>query len=235
MIRYVQLDDVRIEIARKPIRNLHLSVYPPTGRVRIAAPERATDESIRLFAISKIGWIRRQQGKLRTQERELPCEYIGRESHYVWGRRYLLRVIERDSPPRIELTPRRLVLGVRPGATQEHRKQVMETWYRRQLRAALPPIIEKWQETLSVRVNQVFIQRMKTRWGGSNPATGNIRLNTDLAKKPVECLEYILLHEIAHLRVPKHDASFMSLLDRNLPNWRETRDRLNRLPIPSDW
>jgi len=227
----MQLGDVRIELVRKPIRNLHLSVYPPSGRVRIAAPERATDESIRLFAIDKLGWIKRQQGKLRVQERESPREYIERESHYVWGRRYLLRVIERDAPPRIELTPRRLVLGVRPGASREHRKRVMEAWYRRQLRAALPPIVEKWQKALRVRVHRVFIQRMKTRWGGSNPGTGSIRLNTDLAKKPIECLEYILLHEIAHLRVPRHDAAFVALLDRNLPNWREFRDRLNRLPI----
>jgi predicted metal-dependent hydrolase len=234
MARYVQLGDVLIEIARKPIRNLHLSVYPPTGRVRIAAPERATDESIRLFAIAKLGWIKRQQGKLRVQERESPREYVERESHYVWGRRYLLHVIERDAPPRVDRAPRRLVLAVRPGASREHRKQVMESWYRRQLRVAVPPLVEKWQKALRVQPNRVFIQRMKTRWGGSNPATGNIRLNTDLAKKPIECLEYILLHEIAHLRVPRHDAAFVALLDRNLPNWRETRDRLNRLPIPSD-
>ncbi|HXE66831.1 MAG TPA: SprT family zinc-dependent metalloprotease [Rhodanobacteraceae bacterium] len=230
----MQLGDVRIELVRKPIRNLHLSVYPPIGRVRIAAPERATDESIRLFAISKIGWIKRQQGKLRTQERESPRQYIERESHYVWGRRYLLRVIERDAPPRIELTPRRLVLGIRPGTSREHRRQVMEAWYRRQLRVAVPPLVEKWQKTLRVQTNRVFIQRMKTRWGGSNPETKNIRLNTDLAKKPVECLEYIVLHEITHLRVPRHDAAFVALLDRSLPNWRESRDRLNRLPISSD-
>jgi len=231
MTRYMQLGDVRIELVRKPIRNLHLSVYPPIGRVRIAAPERATDESIRLFAITKLGWIKRQQGKLRMQERESPHEYIERESHYVWGRRYLLRVIERDSPPLIELTPRRLVLGVRPGASREHRRQVMEAWYRRQMRSALPPLIEKWQKVLRVRPNHVFIQRMKTRWGGSNPDTKNIRLNTELARKPAECLEYILVHELTHLRVPRHDAVFVALLDRNLPNWRETRDRLNRLPI----
>lgn len=229
----LQLGDVRIEVVHKPIRNLHLSVYPPTGRVRITAPERATDASIRLFAITKLGWIKRQQGKLRTQEREPPREYIERESHYVWGRRYLLHVIERDAPPAIELTPRRLVVGIRPGASRESRRQVVEAWYRRQLRAAVPPLVEKWQKALRVRPNRVFIQRMKTRWGGSNPDTKNIRLNTDLAKKPVECLEYILLHEIAHLRVPRHDAAFVALLDQNLPNWRESRDKLNRLPIPS--
>lgn len=231
MVKRMQLGDVSIELVRKPIRNLHLSVYPPAGRVRIAAPERATDESIRLFAIAKLGWIKRQQSKLRTQERESPREYIERESHYVWGRRYLLRVIERDAPPTIELTPRRLVLGIRPGASHEHRRQLMEAWYRRQLRVAVPPLVEKWQKPLQVRPNRVFIQRMKTRWGGSNPDTKNIRLNTDLARKPVECLEYILLHEIAHLRIPRHDAAFVALLDRNLPNWRESRDKLNRLPI----
>lgn len=163
MAEHMQLGDVRIELVRKAIRNLHLSVYPPSGRVRIAAPERATDESIRLFAIAKLGWIKRQQGKLRTQERESRREYVERESHYVWGRRYLLHVVERDSPPAIELTPRRLVLGVRPGTSREQRKQLVEAWYRRQLRMAAPPLIEKWQKALRVRPHQVFIQRMKTR------------------------------------------------------------------------
>lgn len=231
MTALLQLGDVRIEMVRKPIRNLHLSVYPPDGRVRISAPERATVEAVRLFAIKRLGWIRRQQKKLRTQERESPREYLPRESHYVWGRRHLLIVIERDSAPAIELTPRRLRLHIRPGTEPQRRGELLESWYREQLRLALPPLLGAWEKRLGVHPNHIYVQRMKTRWGGCNHASRNLRLNTELAKKPIECLEYILVHELAHLREPTHNAHFMALLDQWMPQWRERRNLLNRLPV----
>lgn len=234
MAKYIQLGDVRIEVARKPIRNLHLSVYPPTGRVRIAAPKRTTDESIRLFAISKIGWIKRQQGKLRVQERESPREYIERESHYVWGRRYLLHVIERQAAPSVGLSHRQLQLQVRPGTDAAGRRAVLDAWYRTGIRAALPALLDKWEPLVERRPAKVYVQRMKTKWGGCNPASRNIRVNTELARKPPELLEYIVLHELVHLREPTHNERFTATMDRLMPRWRDRRDRLNKLPLMAE-
>jgi predicted metal-dependent hydrolase len=227
----VQLRGLRIEVVRKDIKNVHLSVLPPAGRVRIAAPRHLSDDAIRAFAIGKLGWIRRQQTKLQVQERETPREYLDRETHYVWGRRCLLGVVERDTPPSVEWRQHRLLLSVRPGATPERRAAIVEAWYRAELRAAAVPLVAKWQRRIGVRTAGLFVQRMKTRWGGCNPVAGTIRLNTDLAKKPRECLEYILVHELAHLLEPTHNARFVALMDRHLPMWRSVRQTLNRLPV----
>jgi len=166
-----------------------------------------------------------------TQEREPPREYLDRESHYVWGKRYLLKIVERDAAPRVDLNHNRLVLQVRPGAPEEKRQAILEDWYRTQLKHAVPPVIATWARLMRVTPNRFFVQKMKTKWGSCNPRSGGIRLNTDLAKKPRECLEYIVVHELVDLLEPTHNARFIALMDQFLPEWRSRRAALNRLPV----
>jgi hypothetical protein len=227
----VLLGGIRVDILRKDIKNVHLSVHPPAGRVRIAAPRHLSDDAIRAFAIRKLGWIRRQQATLQEQERESPREFLDRESHFVWGRRLLLRVVEVDATPRVELSPRRLILHVRPRTPTWKRVQLLEEWYRLQIRAVLPPLVSRWANVMGVTVRCVFIQRMKTKWGSCNPRAGTIRLNTELARKPPECLEYLVVHEMAHLLERTHNPRFVALMDRFLPAWQSVRQTLNRLPV----
>jgi predicted metal-dependent hydrolase len=227
----IQLGDIAVDVVRKDIKNVHLSVHPPTGRVHIAAPERVSLDTVRVFAIAKLPWIRKQQRKLQEQEREPPREYIDSESHYLWGRRYLLRVIEADRPRSVELRHGRMMLLVRPGTETTKRQTILDEWYREQLRSSLPPVIEKWERLIGVKVQRVFVQRMKTKWGSCNHRARSIRLNTDLARKPMECLEYIVAHEMAHLVEPTHNERFVALMDQLMPKWRSHRDVLNRLPV----
>lgn len=227
----IHLGGIPVNVVRKDIKNVHLSVHPPTGRVTVAAPSRMALDTIRVFAISKLGWIKQQQKKLLEQERETPREFLDRESHYVWGRRYLLKVIEDDRPPLIELSPSRMFLRVRPGTDPVKREAILEEWYREQVKQAVPPLIEKWSQLMGVKVQRVFVQRMKTRWGSCNHRAGTIRLNTDLAKKPKQCLEYLVVHEMVHLLEPTHNARFIALMDHYLPKWQHYRDALNRLPV----
>src|SRR5262245_31175311 len=180
----IQLGDIKVDVVRKEIKNVHLSVHPPTGRVRIAAPDRMTIDTVRVFAIAKLPWIRKQQHKLREQERETPREYIDRESHYVWGKRYLLKLVEADHPASIELNHGRMILCVRRGINRAKRQTIVEEWYREQVRQAAPPLIKKWERSIGVTVRRFFVQRMKTKWGSCNDRMGSIRLNTDLARKP---------------------------------------------------
>lgn len=231
MVTRLDLGGLRVDVVRKDIKNIHLSVYPPTGTVRIAAPEWVAMEAIRLFAINKLAWIRRQQLKLRAQPRETPREYIERESHYLWGRRYLLHVVEKDAPPLIEPKHRRLHFQVRPGTDAAQREALLEAWYRAGVRQAAEVLIAQWEPLVGVRVERLFVQRMKTRWGGCNPQLRNIRLNTELAKKPPECLEYIVVHELVHLREPTHSDRFVALINQLMPHWRDHREMMNRLPV----
>lgn len=227
----MMLGDISIDVIRKEIKNIHLSVHPPSGRVRLAAPRRMSIETLRVFAIAKLPWIRRQRKKLNEQERETPREYINRESHYVWGKRYLLQIVERDQAPSIELGHGKIILQVRPGTDAAKRREIVEEWLRDLLRGAVPPLIEKWEAVLGVRVKKFHVQRMKTKWGSCNPRLGSIRLNTDLAQKPRECLDYIMAHEMIHLIEPTHSARFVVLIDRVMPRWQSRRDALNRLPV----
>jgi predicted metal-dependent hydrolase len=227
----IQLGDIPVDVIRKDIKNVHLSVHPPTGRVRIAAPERMSLDTVRVFAIAKLPWIKKQQRKLREQERETARDYIDRESHYVWGKRYLLKVVEADRPATVELSHGRMILRVRRGMAKAKRQAIVEEWHRELVRKAVPPLIEKWQRLMGIRVKRFFVQRMKTKWGSCNDRGGSIRLNTDLARKPVECLEYIVLHEMVHLLESTHNARFMTLMDQFMPKWQSYRDVLNRLPV----
>ncbi len=227
----IQLGDMAVDVVRKEIKNVHLSVHPPSGRVTISAPARLSLDTIRVFAIAKLRWIRQQQRKLQEQERETPREYLDRESHYVWGRRYLLTVIEADQPAAVELGHSRLVLRVRPGTDHARRQAIVEDWYRAQLKQAVPPLLMKWERLMVVKIARFYVQRMKTKWGSCNPRAHTVRLNTDLAKKPRECLEYVLVHEMAHVLEPTHNARFMTLLEQFMPKWQFYRQMLNRLPV----
>lgn len=231
METHIELGDIQVHVVLKDIQNIHLSVYPPDGAVRISAPAWMNLDAIRVFAISKLGWIKRQQQKLQAQERETPREYLDRESHYVWGERYLLQVVEANAAPVVELQKSQLVLHIRPGSATAKKHAILEAWYREQLKRAALPLIAQWEPQLGVNVAQFFVQRMKTRWGSCNPGAGNIRLNTELAKKPPACLEYVIVHELLHLLEPTHNARFVALLDRFMPNWQFHRDQLNRFPV----
>jgi predicted metal-dependent hydrolase len=231
MVTQLKLGDLAVDVVLKDIKNVHLSVHPPTGRVRIAAPPRMSLDNLRLFAISKLGWIKKQQKKLREQERETPREYLDRESHYVWGKRYLLKVVEEDAVPRVELKHSTMILRVRPGTTDETKQATVARWYREQIKAAVPALLAKWEPMVGVTVERVFVQKMKTKWGSCNPGTRSIRLNTDLAKKPAQCLEYIVVHELVHLLERRHNDRFTALMDAHLSHWRQFRKLLNTAPL----
>jgi hypothetical protein len=223
--------DVTVAVVKKGIKNVHLTVHPPEGRVRLTAPKRMPLDVLRLYAISKLPWIRRQQQAIRSQERETTREYLDRESHYVWGRRYLLRIMVRGAPPTVELGKRELFLHVRPGADEYRCHELLSSWYRQQVRSAVAPLVTKWNSALGVKVKGVFVRQMKTKWGSCNPASATIRLNTELAKKPRECLEYVTVHEMVHLLAPTHNPRFVALMDQSLPGWTHRREMLNRLPV----
>lgn len=227
----IELGGIVLDVIKKDIKNIHLSVYPPTGRVRISAPLRMKTDTIRVYAISRLQWIKHQQQKLRAQERETPREYLDRESHYVWGKRYLLKVVERDAPPRVELKHSKLIMRVRPGAGEETKRTLLDEWYRKQLKVVVPALIAKWAPRMGVKVARFFVQRMKTKWGSCNADAGSIRLNTELAKKPRECLEYIVVHELAHLLESTHNQRFVALMDLFMPKWRFYKYELNQLPV----
>jgi hypothetical protein len=227
----LQAGEIRIEVVRKDIKNVHLSVHPPAGRVRISAPRHLSDDVLRAFAIGKLGWIRKQRAKIRDQSRETPRDYVDRETHYVWGERCLLRVVERAAPPTAEWCPGRLILSVRAGTGADRRAAIVDAWYRAELRAAVAPLAATWEPRLGVALKGLYVRRMCTRWGSCNPRARTIRLNTELAKKPRACLEYVLVHELVHLLEPSHNARFVALMDQHLPGWRERRALLNRLPL----
>lgn len=234
MAETLRLGDVTIAVARKDVKHVHLSVHPPNGRVTLVAPLDTRLEVARAYATSKLGWIRKQQDRLREQARETPRRYVERESHYLWGRRYLMTVIERDCKPDVLLDHRRIVLSVRPGSSQVKRAGVLQEWQRALLHREVPPIISCWEPRLGVEVRGYFLQRMKTKWGSCNSASGTIRLNTELVKKPKDLLEYVIVHEMAHLIEPTHSSRFVAILDEHYPTWRDARAELNDLPLTAE-
>lgn len=227
----IKLGDIIIEVEQKDIKNIHLSVYPPSGAVRIAAPLKLDMDTIRVYALSKLNWIRKQQEKFRGQVREAPREYLNRESHFFRGKRYLLKVVEKDAPPKIELKHKTMILRVRPDTSMEKRQIIIDEWYRAQLKALIPPLIEKWEKVIKVKVNDFGIRRMKTKWGTCNTEVGRIWINLELAKKPPQCLEYIVVHEMVHLLERKHNDAFVAYMDKFLLKWKYYKDELNQLPV----
>jgi predicted metal-dependent hydrolase len=230
----IQIGELSIRVSRKDIKHVHLSVHPPDGRVTLSTPSATRLEVARAYAISKLGWIRAQQQKFRSQARETPRQFVTRESHYLWGRRYLLIVVHANDKPHVRLDHRRITLTVRPSSSAEKRGEVMHEWHKMLLHEVVPVLIKKWEAKLGVRVQRYFLQRMKTRWGGCNQRAGHIRLNTELVKKPKDLLEYIIVHEMAHLLEPTHSERFTALLDRHYPTWREARAELNELPLSAE-
>lgn len=225
-------EQLSIDVVRKDIKNMHLAVYPPTGRVRIAAPLRIDDEAVRLFAISKIGWIRKQQRSFKAQDRQPPRQYKERESHYYQGKRYLLKVIEHEAPPLVVLKAKTFIeLHVRPNNTTEQLHIILNEWYRLELKKQIQPLIDKWQEKIGVCVTDWQVKQMKTKWGTCNIEKKRIWINLELAKKPIQCLEYIVVHELIHLLERHHNDRFLSLMEKYMPQWKFYKEELNRLPV----
>ncbi len=228
----ITVNGLVVDVVRKDIKNLHLAVYPPNGRVRVSVPLRVDDEAVRLAVISRMAWIKRHQAKFEGQERQSAREYVSGESHYFQGRRYLLNVVYHDAPPKVILRNKTtLDLFVRTGSDAAKRKRVLVAWYRQQLTEMIPPLITKWEAIMGVKVAEWGVKRMKTRWGSCNIKAHRIWVNLALIKKPVHCLEYIIVHEMAHLLERLHNDRFTEHMDRFMPQWRFFREELNKAPL----
>ncbi|MCA9316850.1 MAG: M48 family metallopeptidase [Planctomycetes bacterium] len=234
MTETIQLGDIAIAVRRKDVKHVHLSVHPPRGRVTLVAPRGTRPEVARAYAASKLGWIRDQQAKLRGQARETPRQFVERESHYLWGRRYLLSVREEEAKPSVHVSHRSITLTVRPGSGSAKRALVIHEWHKSLLHEAVPALVRKWEPRLGVEVTGYFLQRMKTKWGSCNRRRRTIRLNTELVKKPSDLLEYVVVHELVHLIEPTHSRRFHSLLNEHYPRWPVARAELNELPLAAD-
>ena len=226
MANKIVVSNIEIEIQKKKIKNMHLSVLPPDGKVRISAPVNTKDEAIKLFAITKIGWIKRQIDKFENQQRQTKREYVSGESHYVWGRRYRME-IGHDYRNNIEIKSNKLILTVRESSTTQQREKVMIEWYREQLKKKLPELVGKWEGIIGVQAESIRIKNMLTRWGTCNIKDKRIWINLQLAKKPIECLEYVVVHELVHLLEKSHNSTFIEYMDKYLPDWRVKKDLLN--------
>jgi predicted metal-dependent hydrolase len=235
MSETIHIGDVSILVSRKAVKNVHLSVHPPSGRVTLVAPDATRLEVARAYAISRLGWIREQQSKFRNQARESPRQFVERESHYLWGRRHLLSVVFRDAKPFVSLDHRRITLTVRPGSNAQKRAEVIHEWHKLLMHQSVPSLIKKWEPKVKVNVERYFLQRMKTKWGSCNHKAGHIRLNTQLVAKPKDLLEYVILHEMVHLIEPTHSERFLSILGRHYPTGREARAELNELPLAAEF
>ncbi|WP_348760505.1 SprT family zinc-dependent metalloprotease [uncultured Salinisphaera sp.] len=228
---------ITVEVRRKPIKNLHVGVYPPDGRVRVAAPSRLDDDAIRLAVVSRLSWIRRQRQSFDQQARESPRQMVTGESHFFQGQRYRLNVVEGKGPPGVHIRGRsEMRLTVAPNTPVARRRDILEGWYRAALKDAIAPMVEMWAPVLNVSVKEARVRKMKTRWGSCSIAAGRIWLNLELIRKPPICLEYIVVHEMVHLLERHHTPRFRALMDQFLPDWRLRRDRLNRAPLAhADW
>jgi predicted metal-dependent hydrolase len=234
MTETIQLGDIAVAVSRKAIKHVHLSVHPPSGRVTLVAPKGTRSEVAHAYAASKLGWIRAQRAKMRGQARETPRHFVERESHYLWGRRYLLSVREEAAKPSVRLSHRNITLTVRPGSSTAKRATVMHEWHKSLLHNAVSELIRTWGPKLGVEVAGYFLQRMKTKWGGCNHRARNIRLNTELVKKPKDLLEYVVVHEMLHLIEPTHSEQFLRLMSKHYPAWREARAELNELALGAE-
>lgn len=233
----IEIGSIEIDVVRKDIKNMHLGVYPPKGRIRLAAPKKTDHEVLRLFAISKLGWIKKHIKNFKGQKRESPRQYVSGESHYYQGKRYLLDVIEHHRFSRMEMSgTKKLRMYVRPGSSLEQRERIMREWYRQRLKEQIPDLIHKWEKVMEVRSKDWGVKLMRTKWGACNVDAKRIWLNLELAKKPPVCFEYIIVHELVHLLERNHTERFVDYMDSFMPKWRMYRDRLNELPVAhGDW
>ncbi|MBN1166454.1 MAG: M48 family metallopeptidase [Methanospirillaceae archaeon] len=228
----IQVAEIAVEVDRKNIKNLHLGVYPPDGRVRVAAPTLVDDEAVRLAVISKLSWIRKQIVKYQSQERQSLREYVHNESHYYQGVRYLLSIVETEGKQEVSIKKsKEIILHIHKGATREGCEKLLNEWYRHQLKELIPPLIKKWESVLGVTVSWWGVRKMKTKWGSCNKEKGRILINLELIKKPSHCLDYIVLHEMLHLIEKRHNDRFRNLLTHHMPLWQMYRDELNECPL----
>lgn len=233
----ISASNIEIEVIRKDIKNMHLAVYPPTGRIRLAAPKKTDSEVIRLFAISKIGWIKKHIKNFNEQPRESQKEYTLGESHYFLGKRYMLQVVEHNGPNKVKLKGMKTIqLLVKPDSTVESKSTLVKEWYRTELKRLLPELIFKWEQIIGVKCNSWGVKQMRTKWGACNVDEKRIWLNLELAKKPINCLEYIIVHELVHLLERNHNEQFVAHMNRFMPKWQQHRTELNQLPVVHwDW
>jgi len=236
-MHHIHVNGLAVEVVRKNIKNAHLAVYPPNGRVRVAVPTLLDDDAVRLLVITRLGWIKRQQAKFASQPRQTEREYVSGESHYFLGYRYLLNVEYQDAPPKVSIRNKTTIdLIVRPNSDPETRERILNAWYRRELKAIVPAIIAKWEAIIGVQITEWGIKQMKTKWGTCNISARRIWLNLELVKKPIHCIEYVIVHELVHLLERHHNDRFTDFMDKFLPNWRFLRDELNAQPLAhEDW
>lgn len=235
-MQQIELGNIKIEVEQKDIKNIHLSVYPPTGTVRISAPERMDLDTIRVFALNKLKWIKKQQNTFENQERETPREYLTKESHYFLGKRYLLKIRVHNNPPKVVLKHNTIELFIRPDTSEVKRQEIIEEWYRNELKKITPKLIAKWEKVIGVQSNEFGIKKMRTKWGTCNIKAKRIWLNLELAKKPLECIEFIIVHELVHLLERTHNEVFVGYMNQFMPKWRFYREELNKLPFRHlDW
>jgi predicted metal-dependent hydrolase len=230
----VHVADLEVDVIRKDIKNLHLGVYPPFGRVRVAAPASFDDEAVRLAVVSRLGWIRKKSKQIQDQARQSRREMIDGEAHYVWGRKYRLRIVEDGARGRVELKGEWLHLYVPMGAERQARERRLTEWYREQLKTEISPVVERWAPVLGIPEPAWAVRRMKTKWGTCKPDQAKIWINLELAKKPHPCLEYIVVHEMIHLLERNHTDRFYVLQDRFLPSWKTLREVLNGEPLADE-
>lgn len=232
---HIKIAEIDVEIVRKDIKNIHFGVYPPSGRVRVAVPINVDDEAVRIAVISKLPWIRKQIQSFQNQERQSRREYVSRESHYYLGKRYLLSIQEEKGKQGISIHKSKgMILFVRPGSTAERREKILTEWYRNELKKIVAARIEKWETDLGVTVKAFGVRKMKTRWGSCNPKAGRILINLEMIKKPERCIDYIVLHEMAHLIEKRHNDRFREILTHHMPRWQTYRDELNEAPLGHD-
>lgn len=231
---YMKVSGIDVDVIYKNIKNLHIAVYPPLGRVRVAAPKRLDDDAVRLAVVQRLPWIKKQRQSLRNAARQSEREMVTGESHYIWGRRYRLKVVERPGRTHFEIDGERLVLYTTSHSTAEQRRAALDLWHRQQLREAIPTIVGTWEQNFEVSVPKWTIRRMKTKWGSCNRETRHLWFNVELAKKDPDCLEYIVVHEMAHYFERNHGERFTSLMDKYLPDWRSRRDLLNGAPLAEE-
>jgi len=232
MEEQITVGEFTIKVFRKPIKNIHLRIYPPDGSIQISAPKRMTLDAIRLFVLSKSGWIKKKCQEVKSFPRQSEREYVSGENHYFKGNLYRLRVIFQHTDPHVELQGNQFIyLYVRRDATVERRAEILKNWYRENLVEILEPLVTKWEQIFKVTVEHWEIKQMKTLWGSCNPKRKTARFNLELAKKPVHCIDYIVAHELAHLIERNHSRRFIALLDANLPNWRLIKKELNEFVV----
>ena len=227
----MRIGGLSVQVHRKAIKNLHLAVLPPDGKVRVSVPAHITTEAVRLAVIDKLGWIKRQQKAFQQQARQAERRFVSGETHYFLGRAYRLKVQE-SSRTRVSIgAGNRLVLSIRSAADESARERAMEGWYREQLKIRIPELLDKWQPKVAKQAASCGIKKMKTKWGSCNSDTGSIWINLELAKKPVPCLDYILVHELVHLHERTHNDRFRGWMDRLMPDWPDRRRLLNQSPL----